>query len=356
MYKLTDFDYKVSQYQIAQKPISKRDESRLLIFNRRKKNIEHKRFFQIIDYLEKDDLLVFNDTRVLPARLYGRKESGGQAEILIINEVEPYKWRVLFKSSTKPKSGQKVMFGIDTMIGTVVSSSESGKCLMTFQRHHEHPFCSQKEFMDTLDKLGVPPLPPYIKRQKGDNDCYLQDKERYQTVFAKNPGAIAAPTAGLHFTPELINKIKSKGINTAFVTLHVGLGTFKPIKTDDYREHIMDSEYYEVSEDDATIINHAREKGKRIIGVGTTACRVLETIGTSNSGIKACSGWTNLFIYPSYEFKIVNSIITNFHQPKTTLLLLVSAFAGRKNILNTYKEALNKGYMFFSYGDSMLIV
>ena len=355
MYKLTDFDYEISQDQIAQQPIKKRDESRLLIFDRRKKNIEHKRFHQIIDHLEKDDLLVFNDTRVLPARLYGRKENGGQVEILIINEVEPYKWSVLLKSSTKPRPGQKVLFGIETMAGIVVSSLEKGKCLMTFQMHNR-PFCSRKEFMETLDKLGVPPLPPYIKREKGDNDYYLQDKERYQTVFAKNPGAIAAPTAGLHFTPELINKIKSKGVKTAFVTLHVGLGTFKPIKTDDYRKHIMDSEYYEVSEEEAATINQAKEKGKRIIGVGTTACRVLETISGSDGSIKACSGWTNLFIYPSYKFKIVNSIITNFHQPKTTLLLLVSTFAGRENILNTYKEALDKGYMFFSYGDSMMIV
>ncbi len=355
MYKLTDFDYKIPQDQIAQQPLKERDESRLLIYNRHKKTIEHKHFHQIIDYLERDDLLVFNDTRVLPARLYGRKESGGQVEILIINEVEPYKWNVLLKSSTKPKPGLKIIFGIDTMTGTVINYPEKGKCLISFQKG-EHPFSSQKEFMDTLDKLGIPPLPPYIKREKEHNDCYLQDKERYQTVFAKNSGAIAAPTAGLHFTPELINKIRNKGVKTAFVTLHVGLGTFKPIKTDDYREHRMDSEYYEVSEAEAETINQARKEGKRIIGVGTTACRVLETIGSREDAIKPCSGWTNLFIYPSYKFKTVNSIITNFHQPKTTLLLLVSAFAGRENILNTYKEALDKGYRFFSYGDSMLIV
>lgn len=354
MYKLTDFDYDIPQGLIAQLPLTKRDESRLLIFSKDCKTIEHKHFYQIADYLQKGDLLVFNDTKVLPARLIGRKKSGGLAEILLLNEIVPYKWNVLIKSSSKPKTGQQVEFGASTMIGTISESPDNGRCIMSFN-NGAGGFNTQREFWNVLNRIGRPPLPPYIKRKKCGDMYDLTDKERYQTIFAKNTGAIAAPTAGLHFTAELLEKIANKGIKTAFVTLHVGIGTFKPIKVNDYRRHVMESEYYEVSKIASDSIKQAKEAGRRVIGVGTTSCRVLETIGSSGI-IKPCSGWTNLFIYPPYKFRTTNALITNFHQPKTTLLLLVSAFAGRENIFSAYEAAKNKGYRFYSYGDCMMIV
>ena len=354
MNNLTDFDYDIPKDLIAQQPIIKREESRLLVFNRNDGTIEHKRFYQITDYLHKGDLLVFNDTKVLPARLMGRKESGGLVEILLLNETSPFKWNVLIKSSTKPKSGQEIEFEESTMTGTVLDSSGNGKWQMSFCNRTDQ-FNTQEEFLDNLNRIGKTPLPPYIKREKQIQEYDDEDKERYQTVYAKKTGAIAAPTAGLHFTTALLKQITDKGIDVAFVTLHVGIGTFKSIKVNDYSKHVMDSEYYEVSKKAANLIKEAKDDGRRIIGVGTTSCRVLETINNDKL-IAPCSGWTNLFIFPPYKFKATNALITNFHQAKTTLLLLVSAFAGRENILRTYEIAKNNGYRFYSYGDSMMIV
>ncbi|MGR3176828.1 MAG: tRNA preQ1(34) S-adenosylmethionine ribosyltransferase-isomerase QueA [Candidatus Anammoxibacter sp.] len=355
MNNLADFDYNIPKNLIAQQPIAKRDESRLLIFNRNDGTIEHKRFRQITDYLHKGDLLVFNDTKVLPARLIGRKESGGLVEVLLLNETSPYNWNVLIKSSTKPKTGQNIEFNKSTMTGTILNSRGNGQWQMSFSARTGQ-FNTQKEFLDNLDKTGETPLPPYIKREKPLQKCDTEDKERYQTIYAKKIGAIAAPTAGLHFTTELLKQIVDKGIHIAFVTLHVGLGTFKTIKVNDYSKHVMDSEYYEVSKKAADLIRKAKDDGRRIIGVGTTSCRVLETIYNDGDHITPCSGWTNLFIFPPYKFKATNALITNFHQAKTTLLLMVSAFTGKENILRTYEIAKDKGYMFYSYGDCMMIV
>ncbi|MGR3219867.1 MAG: tRNA preQ1(34) S-adenosylmethionine ribosyltransferase-isomerase QueA, partial [Candidatus Anammoxibacter sp.] len=280
MNNLTDYDYNLPKNLIAQQPLTKRDESRLLIFNRNDGTIEHKRFSQITDYLQKGDLLVFNDTKVLPARLIGRKGSGGLVEVLLLNETSPYNWNVLIKSSTKPKTGQNIEFDESTMIGTILDSSGNGQWQMSFSTCTGR-FNTQKEFQDNLDKTGKPPLPPYIKREKQAQSCDTEDKERYQTVYAKKTGAIAAPTAGLHFTNELLNQIAEKGIHVAFITLHVGLGTFKTITANDFSKHVMDSEYYEVSEKAAKLINNAKDEDRRIIGVGTTSCRVLETINNN---------------------------------------------------------------------------
>lgn len=354
MRKLTDFDYDIQQDSIAQQPKIKRDESRLLIFNKKQGSIEHKRFYQIVDYLQKGDLLVFNDAKVLPARLIGRKKSGGFVEILLLNEIVPYKWNILIKSSSKPKPGHQVQFSQSALFGTILAAPANGQCPMSFN-YGSGQFKTEHEFWDIVNRIGRPPLPPYIKRKKCEDKHDIRDKERYQTVFAKKTGAIAAPTAGLHFTVELLKKIRNKGVKMAYVTLHVGMGTFKPIKVDDYRNHVMDPEYYKVSKQAANSIKRAKEEGRRIIAVGTTSCRVLEA--TSNNGsIKPCSGWTSLFIFPPYKFKTTNALITNFHQPKTTLLLLVSALAGRESILQTYETAKNSGYKFYSYGDSMMIV
>lgn len=354
MCKLSDYDYEIPKDLIAQFPLKERDQSRLLVFNRKSKTIEHKKFYQIVDYLKKGDMLVFNNTKVLPVRLTGRKKSGGIVEVLLLIEKKTYEWEALLKASTKPKHGDKIEFGESAMFGTVVDTHGEGKVTILFTSSNGQ-FKESKEFWETLDRLGIMPLPPYIKRDKNDNSNNAEDKQRYQTVFAAKKGAIAAPTAGLHFTEHLLEKIKDKGVELAFVTLHVGIGTFKPIKVDDCKDHVMHSEYYEVSEKNANSINRARLDGRRIIAVGTTSCRVLETLGDHKT-TKPCSGWTNIYIIPPYKFKVTDTLITNFHQPKTTLLLLVSAFAGKENIKNTYEIAINKGYRFYSYGDSMMIV
>ena len=355
MPNLTDFDFEISEERIAQQPLTKRDESRLLVLNKTSGTIEHKRFYQIIEFLTNDDLLVLNNTKVLPARLMGRKQSGGVVEILLLREMSPFKWDVLIKSSSKPKPGQHIEFDQSELIGTIVDSPINGQCLIVFSKNFEK-FNSQKEFLQILNIIGKPPLPPYIKRKKNCNINDFRDKKRYQSVFAKKIGAIAAPTASLHFTNELLEKIQKIGVEIVYVTLHVGIGTFKPIKVDDYSKHVMDTEYYEVTESAANSIINARKKNKRIISVGTTSCRVLETIIKNNDNFSANSGLTNLFIYPPYNFKITNALITNFHQPRTTLLLLVSAFAGKENILKAYKSAINNDYRFFSYGDCMMII
>lgn len=355
MPKLTDFDYEISDDKIAQQPLNKRDESRLLILNKNNGTVEHKQFYQIVEFLTKDDLLVLNNTKVLPARLTGRKQSGGAVEILLLREISPFKWNVLIKASSKPKPGQRIEFDQTKLIGTIIDSPINGQCLMMFSKDLRG-FNTQEEFWEILNIIGKPPLPPYIKRKKNSNINDIKDKERYQTVFAKKIGAIAAPTASLHFTEELLESIEKIGVEIVYVTLHVGIGTFKPIKVDDYSKHVMQTEYYEVSKNAAISINNARKKAKRIISVGTTSCRVLETIIKNKASFSSGKGLTNLFIYPPYNIKITNALITNFHQPRTTLLLLVSAFAGKENILKTYEVAKNNGYRFFSYGDCMMII
>lgn len=352
MNSLNNFDYDLPQELIAQSPLAERDQSRLMILNKSDGSIDHKQFFQITDYLKKGDVLVFNNTKVLPARLFGRKNTGGVVEILLLNETSHYEWNVLLKARLKPKLSDQIKFD-HGMLGTVQNDVQNGQCKMVFS-HVNGEFESVHLFMQLLEKVGRPPLPPYIKREKMKDDRDMKDSERYQTVFAEKIGAIAAPTAGLHFTTELLNKIEDMGVETVFVTLHVGLGTFKPIKTDDYREHNMHSEYYEISEHAAQSIQKAKEENRRVICVGTTSCRVLETV-TKDGKIKPGTGWTNLFIYPPAKLKATDALITNFHQPKTTLLLLVSAFAGMENIQNAYATAIKEEYRFFSYGDSMFI-
>ncbi len=349
---LDDFTYDIPQELIAQRPLTKRDQSRLMIINKNDEQIEHKQFFNIADYLKKGDLLVFNNTKVLPARLFGHKKTGGLVEILLLNETKPNEWKVLLKTGSKPKPLDRIEFD-KGVFGTVIDDVKNGQSSLSFSYETEE-FRSQQEFMQILEKIGRPPLPPYIKRKKISDNKDTLDRDQYQTVYAEKKGAIAAPTAGLHFTRELLEKIKKIGVETTFVTLHVGIGTFKPIKTDDFREHNMHSEYFEIPEIAAMAIANAKTEKRRVICVGTTSCRVVESAGKDGT-VKQSSGWTNLFIYPPYEFKMTDALITNFHQSRTTLLLLVSAFTGTEKIQNSYKTAIEQKYRFHSYGDSMFI-
>ncbi len=354
MDNINDFDFDVPPELVAQEPLARRDASRLLVFNRASGAIEHKQFCDIVDCLNTGDLLVFNDTKVFPARIFGLKKTGGVVEILLLREKSPFLWTALLKSGGKTKPGDVVTFADGQMRGEIAGEPKQGQCDIMFKTGAGE-FSSKQEFMDMLAKFGKPPLPPYIKRDKLNDEHVAEDIERYQTVFAKKTGAIAAPTAGLHFTGDIIDKIRRKGVEVVFVTLHVGIGTFKPIKAIDYREHVMETEYYEIPENTAQAINRAKSEGRRVVPVGSTSCRVLETIGNDGSA-KPSSGWTGLFVYPPYKFKVADALITNFHQPKSTLLLLVSAFAGTENIRRVYNEAKQRKYRFFSYGDSMMIV
>lgn len=339
--KTKDFYYELPEELIAQHPLKNREESRLLILDKETGEIEHKVFKDIIDYLNKGDCLVLNDTRVIPARLFGnRKGKEEKIEFLLLRNVEGSKWEVLVKPGKKVKPGGKIYFGDGLLIADVLSIEEDGTRLVEF--HYDGIF------EEILDKLGEMPLPPYIKEK-------LEDKEMYQTVYSRREGSAAAPTAGLHFTKELLNRIEQKGVKIVFLTLHVGLGTFRPVKVDEIEKHHMHSEYYEVSENAAKTINEARSNGGRIIAVGTTSIRTLETVATQEGKIVPKSGWTDIFIYPGYKFKAVDCLITNFHLPESTLLMLVSALAGRENILNAYKIAVENRYRFFSFGDAMFI-
>ena len=338
---VNDFDYDLPEELIAQTPLEVRDSSRLLVLDKKTGNIEHKHFTDIIDYLEEGDTLVLNDTKVLPARLIGSKEeTGAVIEILLLKNIKEDVWECLVKPARRIKIGDIVSFGDGRL---------KAECTNTFDEGIRHfRLIYSGILLEILEELGTMPLPPYIHEK-------LADQSRYQTVYAKEVGSAAAPTAGLHFTNELLEKIKDKGINICYVTLHVGLGTFRPVSVENVSDHEMHSEYYEMNENTATILNNTRKVGKKIIAVGTTTTRVLETIMSENSEFKACSGWTKIFIYPGYEFKGIDSLITNFHLPKSTLVMLVSALAGRENILNAYKEAVDKKYRFFSFGDAMLI-
>ena len=338
---LSDFDYDLPEELIAQTPLKDRSSSRLLVLNKNTGEIEHKHFYEIIDYLNPGDTLVLNDTKVLPARLIGEKEdTKAVIEVLLLKNIEGDKWESLTKPARRVKVGTVVSFGEGLLKAKCIEEKEEG--IRVFE------FIYDGIFVEILDKLGTMPLPPYIHEK-------LEDKDRYQTVYAKNLGSAAAPTAGLHFTKELLAKLKDKKINLAYLTLHVGLGTFRPVNVDNILDHHMHSEYYEVNKETCDIINDTIKRGNKLVAVGTTSVRVLETVMSKHGKMIPDSGWTDIFIYPGYKYKIVNNLITNFHLPKSTLIMLVSALAGRENILNAYKTAVNEKYRFFSFGDSMFI-
>jgi len=339
--KVKDFYFDLPKELIAQHPLEKRDESRLMVLNKKSGEVEHKVFKDIVDYLNQGDCLVLNDTRVMPARLYGAKEgSGGKMEFLLLNRHEDDIWETLVKPGKRGKVGAKFVFGNGELKAEVVEVLENGNRKVKF--HYEGIF------EEVLDRLGEMPLPPYIEEK-------LEDRERYQTVYSKEVGSAAAPTAGLHFTEELLQTIKEKGINIAFVTLHVGLGTFRPVKAEEIQDHEMHSEYYILDKENAEIINSTKRSGKRVIAVGTTSNRTLESIANEEGQVKEQSGYTSIFIYPGYKFKIVDAIITNFHLPESTLIMLISAFSTREIVMNAYKIAVENKYRFFSFGDAMFI-
>ncbi|MBB4831747.1 S-adenosylmethionine:tRNA ribosyltransferase-isomerase [Staphylococcus hominis] len=337
-----EFDYHLPESLIAQTPLKNRDQSRLLVLGRKTGNIAHKHFTDIMDYFEPGDTLVLNDTRVMPARLFGLKEeTGAKVEMLMLTRIEDNDWEVLLKPAKRIKVGNTLSFGNGKIIAECIKELEQGGRIM---RLHYEGILEER-----LDELGEMPLPPYIKER-------LDDPDRYQTVYAKENGSAAAPTAGLHFTDELLQKIKDKGVNIAFITLHVGLGTFRPVSVEDINNHEMHSEYYQMTKETADILNKTKENGNRIISVGTTSTRTLETIRRNHEQFVATSGWTDIFIYPGFEYKAIDGLITNFHLPKSTLVMLVSAFSSREYILNAYKEAVKLKYRFFSFGDAMLII
>ena len=340
--KLTDFNYDLPEELIAQDPLEKRSDSRLMVVGREDGSITHKHFYDIIDYLNPGDCLVINDTKVIPARLMGVKEdTGASIEVLLLKRKEEKIWETLVKPGKKMKVGARVVFGDGLLTGEVVDIVEEGNRLIRFEY--------EGIWEELLDQLGQMPLPPYITHQ-------LKDKNRYQTVYAEHEGSAAAPTAGLHFTKELLQQIKDKGVDIAHVTLHVGLGTFRPVKVDNILDHHMHSEFYIVDQEAADKINAAKARGNQVISVGTTSTRTIESVADENGFMRAASGWTDIFIYPGYQFKVVDSLITNFHLPESTLLMLVSALSTRENMLHAYEVAVQERYRFFSFGDAMLII
>ena len=343
-YKLSDFRYQLPKKYIAQKPKQKRDGSKMMVLNREEKSIKHKKFSDITDYFQKNDLLILNDTKVFPAKLFATKDrTDAKVEIFLLRELGDRLWEVLVKPARKVRIGNKLILS-DGLFCDVIDNTVSGGRVVRFE-------FDKGNFDNILDELGHPPLPPYIERPATD-----RDKERYQTVYAEKRGAVAAPIAGLHFTKEILAKLKKKGVNIYYITLHIGLGTFKPVQVEDLNRHHMDSEYFEVSPGTAVAINEAKRKRRRIFAVGTSTVRALETVNVSGFQISPKKGWTNKFIHPPQEFKIVDGLITNFHQPESTLLMLTSAFGGYKFIKDSYKVAKSKNYRFLSYGDSMLIM
>lgn len=339
--KVSDFDFYLPEELIAQHPLEKRDTSRLMVLDKKTGKIEHKIFKDILDYLNEGDTLILNNTRVMPARLIGSKEgTGGKIEFLLLKRIEGDKWECLAKPGKSARPGRRFEFGEGKLKCEVLEVLETGNRIIEFEY--------EGIFEEVLDSLGEMPLPPYIHER-------LEDKERYQTVYSKETGSAAAPTAGLHFTEELLKEIEGKGVNVAYLTLHVGLGTFRPVKAETIDEHVMHSEFYQLSKETADIINNTKKNGGRVISVGTTSTRTLETIGDENGMVRECSGWTDIFIYPGYKFKVVDNLITNFHLPESTLIMLVSALAGQEHVLNAYKEAVEEKYRFFSFGDAMFI-
>jgi S-adenosylmethionine:tRNA ribosyltransferase-isomerase len=339
--KVSKFYYDLPEELIAQEPAKQRSMSRLFVLDKLSGGTEHRIFKDIVEYLNKGDCLVLNNTRVIPARLLGEKEgTGGKIEFLLIKNIEGDVWEVILKPGKKAKPGARFVFGNGELKAEILQVAEEGNRLVKFEY--------EGIFNEVLDSVGIIPLPPYITKK-------LDDPERYQTVYSMYNGSAAAPTAGLHFTKELLDEVKSKGIGIAYITLHVGLGTFRPVKVEDVSEHKMHSEYYSIDEEACKKINSAKKKGCRVIAVGTTSCRVLETVGSSEGLVNPSSGWTDIFIYPGYRFKIVDALITNFHLPESTLIMLTSALAGRENVMEAYKLAVKERYRFFSFGDAMLI-
>lgn len=340
-FKTSDFYYELPERLIAQTPIKERDHSRLLVLDKKSGKIEHKHFFNLVEYLNAGDCLVINDTKVLPARLFGnKKDTKTLIEILLLKRIDDKKWEILVKPGKKARIGSEIVFDEKLLTGKIVDILEEGNRIIEFEY--------EGIFEEILDRLGEMPLPPYIHEK-------LKDKDRYQTIYAKHLGSAAAPTAGLHFNDKLLKEIENKDVNIARITLHVGLGTFRPVKTEYINEHIMHSEYYELNESEANKINLAKSSGHKVITVGTTSVRTLETVADEEGMVSKSKGWTNIFIYPGYKFKVVDSLVTNFHLPESTLIMLVSALAGKENIMKAYREAVEKEYRFFSFGDAMYI-
>lgn len=338
--KKSDFYFDLPEELIAQTPIEQRDHARLLHLDKKTGTLEHRHFYEITDYLHPGDCLVLNDSRVLPARLIGTRPSGGSVELVLLRDLGDGNWECLSRPGRKTRPGAEISFGNGELKATVLDVIEVGNRIVHFQY--------EGIFLEVLERLGKMPLPPYIKEE-------LQDAERYQTVYSRELGSAAAPTAGLHFTKELLRRIEEHGVKVCYVTLHVGLGTFRPVKEEDIEDHPMHAEFCMVPEDTARIVTETKRNGGKIVAVGTTSCRTLESFSASDGSLQACSGWTNIFIYPGYTFKCIDSLITNFHLPESTLIMLVSALAGRENILNAYQEAIRERYKFFSFGDAMYI-
>lgn len=340
--KTSDFYYDLPESLIAQTPVEPRDHSRLLIMDKKSGSLSDGHFYDIVDYLQEGDLLVVNNSRVLPARLYGvKEETGSHMELLLLEQKENMVWETLVKPGKKAKVGAKFIFGDGLLKGEIIEVKDDGNRLIRFQ--------SEKNFFTALEEIGQMPLPPYITAK-------LENKERYQTVYSKELGSAAAPTAGLHFTKELMEKLRAKGVKIAEVTLHVGLGTFRPVKAEEITDHKMHSEHYELPKETADLILETKQKGGRVIAVGTTSCRTLESVATFYGGVKACDGYTDIFIYPGYSFKVLDGLITNFHLPESTLIMLVSALAGYDHTMEAYRHAVAEKYRFFSFGDAMLIL
>ncbi len=344
---VSDFDYNLPEELIAQVPADKRDLSRMMVLNRKNKSIHHHVFKDIVDLIDDNSILILNNTRVIPARLYGYKDTGAKIEVFLLKEKEPHHWEALVKPSKRVKSGTKLIISEELSVEILSPAEDDGKWNIYLEY--------EGDIYDILSRAGNVPLPPYIERKITPEELKKLDYERYQTVYAKKEGSVAAPTAGLHFTAEILNKLNTKGVQIGYVTLNVGLGTFRPVKCDVVEEHKMDSETFEISSETAKLINQSKAEGKKLIAVGTTSVRTLETAYKQFGEIKECRSSSTLFIYPPYEFKVVDSLITNFHLPKSTLLMLVSALAGREFIMEAYKEAIENKYRFYSYGDCMFI-
>ena len=340
MMKTSDFNFELPPELIAQTPIEKRDASRLLVLNKETGEVEHKHFYDLPSFLKPGDCLVLNNSRVLPARLFGRRSGGGACEVLLLIDRGEKVWECLVRPGKKLRVGAKISFGDGQLTAEVVGETEGGNRLVRFDY--------EGIFLETLERLGKMPLPPYIKEE-------LEDSERYQTVYSKVVGSAAAPTAGLHFTEDLLNKVQSMGVKVCYVTLHVGLGTFRPVKAENLDEHEMHSEYCVISQETADTINQTKREGGRVICVGTTSCRTIESWANDDGTMEAKAGWTNIFIYPGYKFKVLDCLITNFHLPESTLIMLVSALAGREKVMNAYEIAVREQYRFFSFGDAMFI-
>ncbi len=339
--KKSDFSFELPEELIAQTPLQRRDGSRLMHLDPRTGAIEHRHFYELPEYLREGDCLVVNDTRVLPARLLGTRKSGGSVELLLLRDLGDGRWECLSRPGRKTKPGTELSFGSGELTATVEAVAEGGNRIVQF--HYEGIF------LEVLERLGKMPLPPYIKEE-------LQDAERYQTVYSRELGSAAAPTAGLHFTPELLDRIRAMGVSVCSITLHVGLGTFRPVKEEEIEDHAMHSEYCIIPQETADVINRTRERGGRVIAVGTTSCRTLESFAGEDGRLEAASGWTDIFIYPGYRFKCIDALVTNFHLPESTLIMLVSALAGREHVLHAYEVAVRERYRFFSFGDAMLIL